>query len=154
MTFEVARLLSRIENGSSMWRTRGVGSSVNILLIAPALILGLRLLAVYSALSTGWFDLRGAVMLACGLISLVLALTGWRLPGVPGFLAPALGLLTIGAGLALVWHTARGSEPILNLTLFRARVHTRCHYRAVEQPHHIHPAAIPAVVPGRVEQLG
>jgi hypothetical protein len=61
--------------------------AVSILLIAPALILGLRLLAVYSAQSTGRLDLRGAVMLACGLISLVLALTVWRLPGVPGFLA-------------------------------------------------------------------
>jgi EmrB/QacA subfamily drug resistance transporter len=94
---------------------------VNIVLIAPALILGLRLPAVSSAPSTGRFDLRGAALLTCGLISLVLALTVWRLPGVPIALAPALGLLAFGAGLALVRHVGRFPKPVLNLALFRAR---------------------------------
>jgi EmrB/QacA subfamily drug resistance transporter len=92
----------------------------NVLLIAPALILGLRLSAVSSAPSTGRFDLRGAALLICGLVSLVLALTIWRLPGVPGVLAPTLGLLAVGTGLAFVWHTGRFPKPILNLTLLRA----------------------------------
>jgi EmrB/QacA subfamily drug resistance transporter len=93
----------------------------NILLIAPALILGLRLSAVSSPLSSGRFDLRGAALLTCGLVSLVLALTVWRLPGVPVVLAPVLGLLAVGAGLALVRHVGRFPKPVLNLTLFRAR---------------------------------
>lgn len=95
--------------------------AANILLIAPALILGLRLPAVSSATSTGRFDLRGAALLICGLVSLVLALTVWRLPGVPLVLAPALGLLAVGTSLALVLHTGRSPKPVLNLALFRAR---------------------------------
>ena len=95
--------------------------AANILLIAPALILGLRLPAVSSATSTGRFDLRGAALLICGLVSLVLALTVWRLPGVPLVLAPVLGLLAVGMSLALVLHTGRSPKPVLNLALFRAR---------------------------------
>ncbi|MDQ5830540.1 MAG: MFS transporter [Actinomycetota bacterium] len=95
--------------------------AANILLIAPALILGLRLPAVSSATSTGRFDLRGAVLLICGLVSLVLALTVWRLPGVPLVLAPVLSLLAVGTSLALVRHTGRSPKPVLNLALFRAR---------------------------------
>src|SRR5918999_179611 len=95
--------------------------AANILLIAPALILGLRLPAVSSATSTGRFDLRGAALLICGLVSLVLALTVWRLPGVPLVLAPVLGLLAAGTSLALVLHTGRSPKPVLNLALFRAR---------------------------------
>lgn len=95
--------------------------AANILLIAPALILGLRLPAVSSATSTGRFDLRGAALLICGLVSLVLALTVWRLPGVPLVLAPVLGLLAVGTSLALVLHTGRSPKPLLNLALFRAR---------------------------------
>ena len=95
--------------------------AANILLIAPALILGLRLPAVSSATSTGRFDLRGAALLICGLVSLVLALTVWRLPGVPLVLAPVLGLLAVGTSLALVLHTGRSPNPVLNLALFRAR---------------------------------
>src|SRR5215218_4057959 len=91
------------------------------LLIAPVLILGLRLPAVSSATSTGRFDLRGAALLICGLVSLVLALTVWRLPGVPLVLAPVLGLLAVGTSLALVLHTGRSPKPVLNLALFRAR---------------------------------
>jgi EmrB/QacA subfamily drug resistance transporter len=95
--------------------------AANILLIAPALILGLRLPAVSSATLTGPFDLRGAALLICGLVSLVLALTVWRLPGVPLVLAPVLGLLAVGTSLALVLHTGRSPKPVLNLALFRAR---------------------------------
>src|SRR5918994_814471 len=95
--------------------------AANILLIAPALILGLRLPAVSSATSTGRFDLRGAALLICGLVSLVLALTVWRLPGVPLVLAPVLGLLAVGTSFALVLHTGRSPKPVLNLALFRAR---------------------------------
>ena len=95
--------------------------AANILLIAPALILGSRLSSVSSAPSTGRFDLRGAALLICGLVSLVLALTVWRLPGMPLVLAAVLGLLAVGTSLALVLHTSRSPKPVLNLALFRAR---------------------------------
>src|SRR3712207_1436006 len=45
--------------------------AANILLIAPALIRGLRLPAVSSAASASRLDLRGAALLICGLVSLV-----------------------------------------------------------------------------------
>jgi EmrB/QacA subfamily drug resistance transporter len=95
--------------------------AANILLIAPALILGSRLSSVSSAPSTGRFDLRGAALLICGLVSFVLALTVWRLPGMPLVLAAVLGLLAVGTSLALVLHTGRSPKPVLNLALFRAR---------------------------------
>src|SRR3990170_1121075 len=95
--------------------------AANILLIAPALILGPRLSSVSSAPSTGRFDLRGAALLICGLVSLVLALTVWRLPGMPLVLAAVLGLLAVGTSLALVLHTGRSPQPVLKLPLFRAR---------------------------------
>jgi EmrB/QacA subfamily drug resistance transporter len=95
--------------------------AANILVIVPALILGLRLPTVYPAPSMGRLDLRGAALLICGLVSLVLALTGWRLPGVPLVLAPALGLLAAGTGLAFVRHAGRSPKPILDPKLLRAR---------------------------------
>jgi multidrug resistance protein len=63
--------------------------AANLLLLAPALILGWRLPAESPAPQPGRFDLRGATLLTLGLVSLVLALTVWRLPDVPLALAPA-----------------------------------------------------------------
>lgn len=95
--------------------------AANILLLAPALLLGWRLPADSPAPRTGRFDLRGAALLTLGLISLVLSLTAWRLPGAPLFLAPALGLSAAAAGFALVRHSRRSPNPVLNLALLRAR---------------------------------
>jgi EmrB/QacA subfamily drug resistance transporter len=95
--------------------------AANILLLAPALLLGWRLPADSPAPRTGRFDLRGAALLTLGLISLVLSLTAWRLPGAALFLAPALGLAAAAAGFALVRHSRRSPNPVLNLALLRAR---------------------------------
>ena len=95
--------------------------AANLLLLAPALGLGWRLPTDTPAPQAGRFDLTGAALLTSGLISLVLSLTTWRLPDVPFFVAPGLGLFTAGTLLALVRRSARSSNPVLNLALFRAR---------------------------------
>ena len=59
-------------------------------------------------------------MLLTPLVSLVLALTVWRLPSVPLALAPVLGLFAAVAGLMLIRHAGR-LNPVLNLALLRAR---------------------------------
>ena len=93
----------------------------NIVLIAPALILGSRLPADSPASQTGRFDLRGAALLTLGLVSLVLALTVWRLPGASLSLVPVLGLFAAVTGLALTRHAGHSQNPVLNLALLRAR---------------------------------
>ncbi len=95
--------------------------AANLLLLAPALVLGWKLPADSPAPQAGRFDLRGAALLTFGLVSLVLSLTTWRLPNAPLFLAPALGLFAAGTLLALVRHSARALNPVLNLALLRAR---------------------------------
>jgi EmrB/QacA subfamily drug resistance transporter len=95
--------------------------AANLLLLAPALVLGWRLPAESPAPQTGRFDLRGATLLTLGLVSLVLALTIWRLPDVPLELAPALGLFAAVAGLVLIRHCKRSQNPVLNVALLRAR---------------------------------
>src|SRR5918998_1853224 len=95
--------------------------AANVLLLAPALVLGWRLAADSPSPQTGRFDLRGATLLTLGLVSLVLALTIWRLPGAPLGLAPAFGLFAAVAGLVLIWHGKRSPNPVLNLALLRAR---------------------------------
>ena len=95
--------------------------AANLLLLAPALVLGWRLPADSPAPQAGRFDLRGATLLTLGLVSLVLALTIWRLPGAPLALAPALGLFGAVAGLVLIRHGKHSPNPVLNLALLRAR---------------------------------
>jgi EmrB/QacA subfamily drug resistance transporter len=95
--------------------------AANLLLLAPALVLGWRLPADSPAPQRGRFDLRGATLLTIGLVSLVLALTIWRLPGASLGLAPAFGLIAAVAILVLIWHAKRSSNPVLNLALLRAR---------------------------------
>ncbi len=96
--------------------------AANLLLLAPALLLGWRLPADSPAAPRkSRFDLRGAALLTLGLISLVLSLTAWRLPGASLLLAPALGLCAAAAGFALVRHSQRSPNPVLNLALLRAR---------------------------------
>ncbi len=95
--------------------------AANLLLLAPALVLGWRLPADSPAPQAGRFDLRGAALLTFGLVSLVLSLTTWRLPNTTVFLAPVLGLFAAGTLLALVRHSAWSPNPVLNLALLRAR---------------------------------
>ena len=95
--------------------------AANLLLLAPALVLGWRLPADSPASQPRRFDLRGAALLFFGIVSLVLSLTIWALPSAPLFLAPTLGLFAAGTLLALGRHSARSSDPVLNLALLRAR---------------------------------
>ncbi len=94
--------------------------AVNLLLV-PALVLGCRLPTDSPGPQPRRFDLRGTGLLASGIVSLVLSLTIWRLPDAPFFLSPALGLFAAGSLLALVRHSRRSPNPVLNLALFRAR---------------------------------
>jgi EmrB/QacA subfamily drug resistance transporter len=95
--------------------------AANLLLLAPALILGWRLPADPPTAQPPRFDLRGAALLTLGLVSLVLCLTVWRLPDAPLLLAPILGLGAAGALSALVRHSVRSPHPVLNLALLRTR---------------------------------
>ncbi len=91
------------------------------MLLAPALVLGWRLPADSQPPQPRRFDLRGAALLTFGLVSLVLSLTIWRLPDAPFYLAPALGVFAAWSLFALVRHSGRSPNPVLNLALFRRR---------------------------------
>jgi EmrB/QacA subfamily drug resistance transporter len=95
--------------------------AANLLLLAPALILGWRLPKDASASQPRRFDLLGAALLTLGLVSLVLSMTIWRLPNAPLLLAPVFGCIAAGTLLALVRHSGRSPNPVLNLALLRAR---------------------------------
>jgi EmrB/QacA subfamily drug resistance transporter len=93
--------------------------AANVLLIAPAIVLGMRLPAGGGS-RVGRFDLRGAALLTIALVSLSLSLTVWRLDGVPLVFAPVFGALAIASGFGLRWQTRRADHPILNFGLFRS----------------------------------
>jgi EmrB/QacA subfamily drug resistance transporter len=95
--------------------------AANLLLLAPALILGWRLPKDASSSQPRRFDLLGAALLTLGLVSLVLSMTIWRLPNAPLLLAPVFGCIAAGTLLALVRHSGRSPNPVLNLALLRAR---------------------------------
>jgi MFS family permease len=90
----------------------------NLLLLVPALVLASRLPAERGN-REGSFDLRGALLMTGGLVSLALALTSWRLEGVPVSSAAVFALLALVAGASLRRHVARAAKPILNLGLFQ-----------------------------------
>jgi EmrB/QacA subfamily drug resistance transporter len=94
--------------------------AANLLLLAPALILGWRLPKDASTSQPRRFDLLGAALLTLGLVSLVLSMTIWRLPNAPLLLAPVFGCIAAGTLLALVRHSGRSPNPVLNLALLRA----------------------------------
>jgi EmrB/QacA subfamily drug resistance transporter len=91
--------------------------AANLALLLPAIALGLRLPAG-DAVRAGRFDLRGAVLLTVTLVSLALALTVWRLEGVPLASGPVLAALALASAYALRRHTRTHERPILNLGLF------------------------------------
>ena len=90
----------------------------NLLLLVPALVLASRLPAERGN-REGSFDLRGALLMTGGLVSLALALTSWRLNGVPVWSAAVFALLAVVAGVTLRRHVAQAAKPVLNLGLFR-----------------------------------
>ena len=92
--------------------------AANLLIIIPAMTLGLRLPAGGGS-RTGRFDVPGAVFLTVALVSLALSLTVWRLEDVPLAVAPLFGVIAVVFGLALRWQGRRVERPVLNLGLFR-----------------------------------
>ena len=90
--------------------------AANILLITPALILGLRLPADRQH-RLGQFDLRGAMLLTISLISLALGLTIWKVTSIVDTLV--FGVVGIAAGWLLLRHVRRVALPVLNVSLFR-----------------------------------
>jgi EmrB/QacA subfamily drug resistance transporter len=93
--------------------------AANIVIIAPALALAARLPADHDTAREGRFDVLGSLLLTCALVSLALALTVWRLAGVPLVAAPICGVLAALSWLALSRQLRRAARPILNLALFQ-----------------------------------
>jgi DHA2 family methylenomycin A resistance protein-like MFS transporter len=92
--------------------------AANVLLVLPAVALGLRL-PVDRPRRQGRFDLVGSALLLVGLVALALSLTIWRLDGVPVLLAPLLGGLAVAAALLLLHRSRHHPAPALNFGLFR-----------------------------------
>jgi DHA2 family methylenomycin A resistance protein-like MFS transporter len=89
----------------------------NLALLVPALVLSLRL-PEGAGMRAGRFDLRGAFLLTSALVGLALALTVWRLDGIPAPAGPLLGSIALASGVALRRQARRVERPILNLGLF------------------------------------
>jgi len=96
--------------------------AANLVIIVPAVALGLRLPAGSSS-RTGRFDVRGSILLTVALVSLALSLTVWRLEGVPLVMAPAFGFVALASGIGLRRQSRRVEHPVLNLGLFRRRAY-------------------------------
>ncbi len=92
--------------------------AANILLVVPAIILGLRL-PVDRPQRQGRFDLIGSALLLISLVALALSLTIWRLDGVPVLLAPVVGGIAVAAALLLLRRSRYHPTPALNFELFR-----------------------------------
>jgi DHA2 family methylenomycin A resistance protein-like MFS transporter len=90
----------------------------NVLLLVPAIFMARRL-PVDDGNPDGKFDLRGGFLMTGGLVTLALALTSWRLSGVPVWSAGIFALLAVLAGGSLRRHVRRVPKPILNLGLFQ-----------------------------------
>jgi EmrB/QacA subfamily drug resistance transporter len=96
--------------------------AANLLIIVPAVMLGLRLPADKGA-RAGRFDIPGSILLTMALVSLALSLTIWRLDGVPLILAPVLGAVALASGVGLRRQSHRVERPVLNLGLFRRKAY-------------------------------
>jgi DHA2 family methylenomycin A resistance protein-like MFS transporter len=92
--------------------------AANILLVVPALALGMRLPAERLR-RQGRFDVIGSAVLLVGLVAMALALTIWRLHGVPVLLAPLLGSVALASALLLLHRSRHHPTPALNFGLFR-----------------------------------
>jgi DHA2 family methylenomycin A resistance protein-like MFS transporter len=92
--------------------------AANVLLVIPAVTLGLRL-PVDRPRRQGRFDLAGSALLLVGLVALALSLTIWRLDGVPVLVGPLLGALAVASALLLLHRSRRHPAPALNFGLFR-----------------------------------
>jgi DHA2 family methylenomycin A resistance protein-like MFS transporter len=92
--------------------------AANVLLIVPAVALGLRLPRDRPQ-RQGRFDLIGSVLVLVGLVALALSLTIWRLDGVSVLLAPFLAGVAVASALGLLHRSRHHPAPALNFGLFR-----------------------------------
>ena len=95
--------------------------AVNLLVLLPGLLAVARLNVATSPRRQGRFDLLGAALLLGTLVSAALALTVWRVPGVPLLSVPLLLALAGAAGRWFVRHAQRIPAPVLQLALFGRR---------------------------------
>ncbi len=95
--------------------------AVNLLVLLPGLVAVARLNVPASPRRQGRFDLLGAALLLSTLVSAALALTVWRVPGVPVLSVPVLLTVAIGAGGWFVRHAQRNPAPVLQLALLGRR---------------------------------
>jgi DHA2 family methylenomycin A resistance protein-like MFS transporter len=91
----------------------------NILLIAPAFALASRLPRDRPAGVPARFDLAGAALMTSALVTLALALTSWRLKGIPLWAGPLLALLGVTAAELLRRHVRAHPRPVVSLGVFR-----------------------------------
>jgi EmrB/QacA subfamily drug resistance transporter len=93
--------------------------AANLAVLAPGLVLAWRLPRRDAGAKAGRFDLPGAALLLVSLVSLALAATLWRVPGVPWSLSLVLALVAATTALLLTRHVARAPSPVLRLELLR-----------------------------------
>lgn len=91
--------------------------AANVLLIIPAVALGLRL-PLDRPRRQERFDLIGSVLVLVGLVALALSLTIWRLDGVSVLLAPSLAGLAVVSAFGLLHRSRHHAAPALNFGLF------------------------------------
>ena len=92
--------------------------AVNLAVLVPGLALAWRLPRRTARPSTARFDLAGAALVLVTLVTLTLAATSWRLPGVPWSAAVVLAGISLASGAALRRHVGRVAAPVLDLGLF------------------------------------
>lgn len=93
--------------------------AVNLLVLVPAVAWAGRLPVARPRQGAAPFDLLGSGLVLATLVTLALAGTIWRVPGVPWWAAPGCaGVAAIG-GWGLRRHVARAPAPVLDLGLFR-----------------------------------
>ena len=95
--------------------------AVNLLVLLPGLVAVARLSVGTSPPRQGRFDLLGAALLLGTLVSAALALTVWRVPGVPLLTLPLFLVVAAGTGWWFVRHVGRSPGPVLRLALFGRR---------------------------------
>ena len=91
--------------------------ALNVVALGPAITLAWRLVDPRPPARGDRFDLAGAGLLLTALVTLALATTVWRVPGVPWPAAAALALTSLVAAAWLRRHVARVPSPVVDLRL-------------------------------------
>jgi EmrB/QacA subfamily drug resistance transporter len=93
--------------------------AANLVVLVPGIALALRLPRHGGPRAAGRFDLPGAALLLGALVTLALAATLWRVPGMTWTTTAVLAVVGTAAAFALRRHVGRVTAPILDLTLLR-----------------------------------